>query len=396
MNVRTMRSIDRFAGIPLCRAASALMRFGPRRRASENPSAWENVLIIKFFGLGSILLSTPFLEALRTLSPRARITYLTFATNRELVERLRGVDEILTIDPSSFLLFIRDTISAFRRLRRRSPDAVFDLEFFSKFSTLLATVSGSPIRIGYALPARWRSTCVTHAVALDRSSHVTRTFMSLLCPFGLREDCLPQVARLAATTAETMSMQRKLRIGDNGIEAWSVNINAGRTSLERRWDPDRFMEVVKKLSASNPERRFFFLGTADEFVYVASALERHPDLNGVVFNCAGLLTLGETIALLRRSALLLSNDSGPVHVAAACGTPVVGLYGPESPELYGPLGTGRLIYRHLACSPCLTVYNAKGYVCPFNARCMKEITVDEVLAVIHGLIPADSISVAAQ
>jgi ADP-heptose:LPS heptosyltransferase len=67
-----------------------------------------------------------------------------------------------------------------------------------------------------------------------------------------------------------------------------------------------------------------------------------------------------------------------MHIAGAVGTPVVALFGPESPVLYGPPGDARVMYKSLSCSPCLTVYNAKQFVCPFNARCMKEIGVEEV------------------
>jgi heptosyltransferase-2 len=106
------------------------------------------------------------------------------------------------------------------------------------------------------------------------------------------------------------------------------------------------------------------------------------------FNAAGLLSLGELIALLQRSTLILTNDSGPMHIAAALGRPVVALFGPESPALYGPpAGATRTIYKAVSCSPCLNVYNAKLFVCPYHARCMKEISTTDVLDAIRSLRP---------
>jgi ADP-heptose:LPS heptosyltransferase len=107
-------------------------------------------------------------------------------------------------------------------------------------------------------------------------------------------------------------------------------------------------------------------------------------------NCAGLLTLDEFIALVERSSLFLTSDSGPMHIAASVGTPVVALFGPESPHFYGPLGHSHVIYKGIACSPCLNIYNAKLFVCPFRARCMSEIPVHEVVAAARRLLPAFS------
>jgi ADP-heptose:LPS heptosyltransferase len=117
----------------------------------------------------------------------------------------------------------------------------------------------------------------------------------------------------------------------------------------------------------------------NERLYVDRALEGHADLQGAAFNCAGDLSLGELIALLQQSTLLLTNDSGVMHIASAAGTPVVGLFGPESPKMYGPSGPSRAIYKSLSCSPCLNMYNAKLFVCPYQARCMREISVEEVI-----------------
>ena len=388
-----MRSIDRFAGVPLCWAAAGLSMI-TRRRRIRPIAEWEHVLVLKFFGLGSLLLSAPFLTRLKEAAPRCRITYVTFSPGDELADRLDQVDRTLEISTSSIRAFARDAIRALRTLRRTPIDASFDLEFFSKFSTLLAVCSGAAARTGYALPPRWRRANLTHSVQLDRGSHVSEMFLRLLEPFGVTGMPTPPYAALSPTRVEIASMQNKLHMDKSGAEIWCVNINAGSASLERRWPPERFLAVVRTLAAERPGSKYYFIGSAEESASVAAALAPHRELNQRLINCAGLLTIGELIALLHRSVLLLTNDSGPMHVASASGTPVVALFGPESPVFYGPRGPSRIIYKAVSCSPCLNIYNAKAFRCPFDARCMKEIETDEVLAAVRHMCDVSSVEVA--
>ena len=178
-------------------------------------------------------------------------------------------------------------------------------------------------------------------------------------------------------------METKLSLAANGFEVITININAGPTSLERRWDSERFMGVVHKLLDEQPNRRFFFIGSKEERSYISSVLNAHASIASRTVNCAGQLSLGELIALLQRSTFLLTNDSGPMHLASAVGTNIIALFGPESPHFYGPVGNAQIVYKGIECSPCLNVYNAKLFKCPYNARCMDEISVQDVLAAIR-------------
>jgi ADP-heptose:LPS heptosyltransferase len=384
MNIRLMRFVDRYAGVPLCWISGLWhRRFSRRRIPFQSPP--RAILIIKFFGMGSILLSAPSLAALREAFPDARIYYLSFSSNREILERLPFPFTPLTISSESALSFVRDTITVIRTVRRASVTVVFDLEFFSKFSTLISSLSGASERVGFELPTFWRRANLTVPVPFDRSLHVIEMFSKQLQAFGIRAVTPSVQISIQANTEERVSLERKLALGRNGVEVIAVNINAGATSLERRWPAERFAEVVRRLLAQNPHRRFLFLGTKAEREYVGRMLHENPDIQFASVNCAGALSLGEAIALLERSSFLLTNDSGPMHLASAAGTPVVALFGPESPRFYGPLGEHRIVYKSLSCSPCLNIYNAKLFVCPYDALCMKEITVEDVLAAIHSL-----------
>ena len=383
MTLKAMRTIDRFAGIPLCWITGIWLSLSDRRYTPQPSATLSSVLVMKFFGLGSLLLSTPFLSALRRFHPDTKIIYLTFESNRTLLDRLPQPDIRLTISTASARSFLRTAISALRTIRRKNVQVVFDLEFFSKFSTLVSALSRSPVRVGYELPARWRRMNLTHPVPLEHAAHVTEVFLNQLkavVPSGI---ACPPVTSLGATHAERISMQQKLSLGANGARVISVNINAGATSYERRWDPRRFVSLVNTIRARDAHSRFFFVGSRHERSYVEHALQHDPDLRACATNCAGDLTLGELIALLQRSEFLLTNDSGTMHIAAAAGTRVVALFGPESPRLYGPSGISRVIYKAIPCSPCLNVYTAKLFACPYDAQCMKEILVEEVVEAVE-------------
>jgi ADP-heptose:LPS heptosyltransferase len=384
MKVGLMRTVDRFAGIPLCWLTGLRHRLLPASwHRLEHPD--RPVLVIKMFGMGSVLLSVPLLDAVRSAYPASRIVYLTFATNAAVLGKIGHVDEILTIDTSSAWRFVSTAGRAVFAIRRLHPRSVFDLEFFSKFSTLISALSGAPIRIAFDLPARWRRWNITHPVALDHDSHVTQVFLRQISALGRTAAARPDL-RLAADETGRAELDRLPGGMPADAEVIVVNINAGETSLDRRWPADRFMEVIRRTAVERPGARFFFTGLPAERAYVAEALSGQQAPGDRIVNCAGELSVSGLIALFERANLLLTNDSGPMHLAAAVGTPVVALFGPESPKLYGPAGRARVIYRALPCSPCLTMYNAKMFTCPYGRRCMQEISVEEVTAAMDGLL----------
>jgi len=128
---------------------------------------------------------------------------------------------------------------------------------------------------------------------------------------------------------------------------------------------------------------FALTGTLHERAYVQEVIDG-TTIHERCWNAAGLLTIPELGALLQRCTLVISNDSGPLHLAACFGTPTIGLFGPESPDFYGPIGAAAFsIYKEIFCSPCMNVYGAKSFRCPFDAQCMKNIQIQDVVSLIE-------------
>lgn len=378
MNVSSMKKIDRYVGIPICLVLDAVSRVRslfPVRRVD----APRKILVMKFFGMGSVLLSSPMLIALRGHYPSAKVSFLTFASNRDIVERLGIVEAIYCLRTDSFAAFASDLVRALVAIRRERFDVTIDMEFFSKFSTIVTFLSGSPIRIGYYLRQLWRGDLLTHQVYYNHYKHITEVFGALVAPLNVS---LGQY-RLAppTTTPDELGSSSRLLSGAGvgpGDGLICFNVNASDMSLERRWPMAEFVKLASTL-LDELDVKLAFIGAPSDAAYVGELTRRLARQDRVV-NLAGRTSLGELLCILRRSVMLISNDSGPLHLAASLEVPTVSFFGPESPALYAPKGGDALIfYSGLYCSPCLNVFNVKTAPCNGENICMQGIHAEDVI-----------------
>jgi len=169
----------------------------------------------------------------------------------------------------------------------------------------------------------------------------------------------------------------------------AININASPLCIERRWLMKNFVWLVEKLQ-EHKKIKIVFIGDTNDREYAQSFFDS-LDSKCNIADLTGKLDIGTLSALLLRVNLLISNDSGPMHLAVSLDTPVVALFGPEIPERFGPRGMKHIIfYPDIYCSPCLNVYNQKTAPCNGDNRCMRMILPEEVYRAIkekylHGL-----------
>ena len=155
-----------------------------------------------------------------------------------------------------------------------------------------------------------------------------------------------------------------------------LNANASDIVPLRKWSLDNFVELGKRL-LENPEISVVSTGSPEEQKACAD-LARKIGTNRVI-NFAGKITFKELITLYSISDLLITNDSGPVHFASTTNIPMIALFGPETPKIFGPMSpNAKVISLGLACSPCISVFNQKKSTCTDN-QCMKQITVQMVI-----------------
>jgi ADP-heptose:LPS heptosyltransferase len=346
-------------------------------RRKTVPVSVDSILIIKFFGMGSILLATPALRQLRVQFPNARIIFLTFSSNSEVLGELSFIDDRWFVDHRSLRSFIKSFSLLLIRVFSEKIDVVIDFEFFSKFSTLIGSLARPGRHIAFSLPTRWRLWNISDPVPLRTDCHISQTFLHALSPLGIETSdyVVPKIHPEHATASIREIEEEPVTAG-----IICINPNSGVTSLDRRWDGDRFTRVIEILQEENPAALFCLIGSVDEREYVDGIRSALTKNRNKTVNLAGRLTFRELVTLFAHSTLLITNDSGPMHAAAAVGLPTVALFGPESPGFYGPLGNRTInLYAALPCSPCLNVYDAKVFKCPIDKQCMKAISVEQVV-----------------
>ena len=389
MNMPVMKKIDHYCGIPVCLLLDAFCRIErllPKKTSKFKP---KQLLFMKFFGMGSILLASPLLQGVRDSLPEARIGFLTFAANRDITERLKLADTVYTLRTDTLWHFCYDLVQALRAIRAARYDVTIDMEFFSKFSTIVTYLSGSPTRIGFYLRQMWRGDLLTHHVYYNHYKHITEVFAALVAPLGININN-GSVAKPHFTEQERQSIRRLLK--DKGVPETTfiigVNINVSDLSPERRWPAESFRELAITL-LERYDACLVFIGTQEDRPRVEQVIASLPYDSSRVVSLAGQTSLGELLALIESCRLFISNDSGPLHLAAAIGTPVTAFFGPETPQLYGPVGSNSLVlYQELYCSPCLNVFNVKTAPCSGRNLCMQGIMVDDVITGMRSRFPS--------
>lgn len=386
MQTRRLIRLDAWLGVPLCALIDlARAPIGWLRPWRADPRPPEHILVTKFLGLGSILLATPLLRRLRATYPTARITFLTFGANAELVRRLPEVDRVEVVRPGAGVLGLLASVPGLLwRLRRQRFDLAIDLEFYSRLSNLVNWGSGARRRVGFFVRDRFRGALLTDPVYFNPTLPYGDAVQALLRPLGLEPGQGEPLVAPVVARAEAFAAQRRLLTLGVPTEGTVVvlNVNASDLCYERRWPGERYARLVERFGDEIAHAdRFVFIGTAGESGTVREVLTGiRADLQSRCLDLSGRTSLVELTCLLQRAALLITNDSGPLHLAAALDVPTVSLFGPETPALYGPVGSRHLVlYAGHWCSPCLSVYNAKIAMCHGENECMRRIGLDQVV-----------------
>jgi heptosyltransferase II len=333
----------------------------------KDVATFEKIIIRMPNWIGDLVMATPILTEVRHAFPKAHITAMA----------LSPICDLLREDPDIDELFCFNKVSPFgRRSERR--DIIGKLRQGEYDLGILLTHSFSSAwwfwrghvrrRLGYK--GQFRNLLLTDAVSLPneiQEQHLVETYKQLLLPLGIPVS--DEGPRLFFTEKE-MEEARKL-LYQLGIrsEHRLVGINPGAAyGTAKCWLPERFRQVTEKLVQQDNVRVLYFGDQA------TTTLTKEICKGLPVLNLAGSTTLRQLGALIKQCRVLLTNDSGPMHIAAAVGTPVVALFGSTNEKVTGPYKAqnATVIHKQVACSPCYK------RVCPIDFRCMKRIETDEV------------------
>lgn len=387
MNLKFIRFIDTYAGIPLICCAALLRRLKGKRPVSEAYRPRARILCVKFWGVGNLFMMLPAVEALRRQYPQAAIDLLTLRTSRDAAATTRMFDTLHTIDTDSVVTFLTSTSSCLTDLRQQNYDLVIDFEQFAKFSALLCFLTGAGETIGYDTADKERHFLYSKTVAYDNTVHMTRSYFSLAIAAGAScdaDDLLRSFRWMPSAQPLMPRVRERLGIpGDRQLIA--MHVGTSDNFKERRW-PAEYYAALADLLVSRHQKIVVLTGLPEEAPLAARVLRAVQRIDGV-FDASGRLGFDEFLALLAESELVISSDTAPVHMASAMAVPVVGLYGPNTPRLYGPWRqSGLACTRSFPCSPCITNFNAKTHDCRHpdgKGSCMTALLPDEVYGAVQ-------------
>ncbi len=306
------------------------------------------ILIVNQNWMGDVLFSTPAIRALRKSFPQSFISCLVPERAADILRHNPYLNEVLTYDERASLASIVKPVRLWFQLRRRRFDKVY-LFHRSRSKAFIAMLAGIPERIGLGSPGRRRFLTQTVPLPPD-PTHKTDVFLHLLQASGVRPD--GREPDFEVTAEEKSSLEKKLMLeGLAPKDAYAV-LHAGGNWALKRWGLEYFI-CWTGLFLDAPGRKVVICGTASEEKLALEILTRYP--GGNVVSLCGKTTLGELAALMAGAEFLISNDSGPIHLAASQKTKILGLYGPTSEALTGPISLGKtkILRKDVGCEvPC--------------------------------------------
>ncbi len=381
MNLDLIRFTDKYIGIPLRLFLYYYQKLRDLYPQRESREPFKRILVVKFWGIGNIIRVSPTLKAIRERFPQAKITFITLSQNRGIYEGSGLFDETVYLKLKSVWIFLWDVFKKYFILRRKRFDLVLNLEPLANFAEIVSFYVAVGARVGFTTPGR--RSLHTIKIPFKEDEHISRTFYRVLYPFGLGppDDLIPLPVPVSGAERETAESL----LAESGVD-WSrpliaLNINASNVADARRWPEENFIRLARRLR-EELAAELIFIGAPEEAERVASVVER----TGAGASLAGKTTLNQAAAALERADIFITNDSGPMHLAMAMETPTVALFGPESPRRYGPISDRHAaIYKGYDCSPCINFATAKKIRCKYGAKCIKDITVEEVFQEAVGL-----------
>jgi len=336
----------------------------------------KNIIVRMPNWVGDLVMALPILTDLRRTFPDAHITAMCRRPMEELLQECPDLDEVFAFTKTSRLIHRDEKRNLIQKLR----DGHYDVGILlpKTFSSAWWFWQGHvTYRIGFA--SFGRTMLLTHPVPYPKEDvgkrHQIMIYKNVLKPLGIAISATKP--RLYLREEEIEHMRTILR--RHGVHAHHkiIGINPGAAyGSAKCWLPERFRAVTTAL-LEDKECVVVFFGDATTSHLVKEICQ---GLSSRVINMAGLTSLRELASLISLCRVLLTNDSGPMHIAGAFDTPVVALFGSTSAIATGPWHRGIVIQKPVSCSPCYK------RVCPIDFRCMRQIDVEEVVRAIQSVV----------
>jgi lipopolysaccharide heptosyltransferase I len=332
------------------------------------------VLLVRLGALGDIVHAIPVAAALRRAMPDARIDWLVSAKHREILDLVPVIDHRLVVNGKGEAGGALGLLNAVRELRRSRYDIAIDLQGLLK-SAAVARASGAARVVGFT--KRYLREPLARLFYSDAhdpggggiyspsdTRHVVQVNLSILETLGVRPG--PPEFPLAGNDPRTDATVSRMLAATGGAYAL---LNPGAAWPNKRWPPTRLAKVASALATGRGLKSVILWGPGEE----ALAQQVVAESNGASV-LAPATTIADVVGLARAATLMISGDTGPTHIGAAVGTPIVGLYGPTRPERNGPWLPEDITVSRAAICQCHHLRR-----CKLDTMCLLDIQVDEVL-----------------
>lgn len=345
----------------------------------------HSIVLIKPCCIGDVLMTTPLLETIQQNYPDATLSYVVGSWSKTIVEHHPAVTNVIDCGtvgiPGRYSL--RDYLKLAGRLRKAHFDLAFVLDR-SPLVTLLPWLAGVPRRVGPDSLGRGFSLTdrVPVSAQPEHLQHQAEIYLDLARALHLR---IEQPRMRFVPTADEQSTvhhsdQLQIAVFPGG------GSNPGMELTAKRWPLERYRTLVYRL-VNELQAHVLLIGGKEDYTLNQQLLEELAVPHGSVENLAGQTSLGQTAAQLAACDLFIGNDSSPMHLAAAVATPIIAIFGPTSPQEYGPYPPDDpmhiALWKHPTGKPCF--YLGKMQACQ-NCTCMQAITVEDVWQAVQQLI----------
>jgi len=333
---------------------------------------YHRIFVVRADRIGDVLLSTPVIKALRQKYPQAYISMMVSPYARDIVEGNPYLDEVIVYDKEGKHKGFFGSLKFASRLRKKRFDLAIILHPNNR-AHLVTFLAGIPERLGYNRKLGFLLTRRIEHTKQEGQKHEAEYNLGLLRDLGITgnaRDLFMPVKDESEQWAGDLFVKEGIRDTDKILA-----INPGASCPSKIWPAERFAEAAEKLSQRYNFKIIILGGPKD--MHLADKVSREIKVKAT--NLSGRTSISQMASILKRSALFVSNDSGPVHIASALGTPVISIFGRAQPGLsprrWGPLGKqDKYLHKDVGCIQCL------AHNCVKEFACLKAITVSDVLA----------------
>ncbi len=333
----------------------------------------KNILVINVNWLGDAVFSTPVFKTIKNNYPDSKVTCLCVPRVKTVLEFCPFIDEFIVFDEKVAHFWPWSKVKLIQEISNKSFDIAFLLHR-SMTRGLLTFLAKIPIRVGYCKT----TSLLTHPVEFnDQGIHRSDVYLKVLESYGMKVQDRKCQLNLNPRDVESLDAILKSK-GIAAQEKFIVLHTSGNWNL-KRWPADQFAQLILNIQNRFKLKVILSGGLSDQqHCLQVNEMANHQ---GVVL--AGDTTLGESLALYCRSEVVVSSDSGPLHLAHSVGCNCIGLFGPTRSEITGPRGMGEaeILFKQIGCNkaPCYLLSCS-------NNICMKSITQDDVIQAIQKFI----------